>query len=89
MERETLEKSKSPALLFLLREVWILRRSPAHGNEADRIIMAAVLREGMLSHREQTMASDDYPEWLTAEHRTGVRKVFYLLTEDIFCMNKI
>lgn len=25
----------------------------------------------MLSHREQTMASDDYPDWLTAEHRTG------------------
>ncbi|RMX42468.1 hypothetical protein pdam_00010905 [Pocillopora damicornis] len=33
--------------------------------------MAAMLQPGMLSHREQTMASDDYPDWLTAEHRTG------------------
>ena len=35
--------------------------------------MAAMLQPGMLSHREQIMASDDYPDWLTAEHRTGVR----------------
>ena len=38
--------------------------------------MAAVLQGGMLSHGEQTMASDDYPDWLTAEHRTGVSKGF-------------
>ena len=39
--------------------------------------MAAVLPPGMLSHREQTMASDDYPDWLTAEHRTGVSEIFF------------
>ncbi|XP_020630479.1 proteasome subunit beta type-6-like [Orbicella faveolata] len=33
--------------------------------------MAAVQQGGMLSHGEQTMASDDYPDWLRAEHRTG------------------
>lgn len=38
--------------------------------------MAAL--QGMLSHPQQSkmMASTDYPEWMTAEHRTGVIKVF-------------
>ena len=38
--------------------------------------MAAAL--GLPSHSEQTkmMSSSDYPDWLTAEHRTGVSKDF-------------
>ena len=41
--------------------------------------MAAAL--GMPSHSEQTkmMSSSDYPDWLTAEHRTGVSKDFMIL----------
>ena len=40
--------------------------------------MAAALQSGMLSHceKDKMMASSDYPDWLTAEHRTGVRQVF-------------
>lgn len=36
---------------------------------------------GMPSHSEQTkmMSSSDYPDWLTAEHRTGVSKDFMIL----------
>lgn len=61
-----------------------------HENEVGKkTIMAAVLQGGMLSHREQTMASDDYPDWLTAEHRTGVSKGFSFLFLDFFCMNGI
>ena len=51
--------------------------------------MAAVLQGGMLSHGEQTMASDDYPDWLTAEHRTGVNKGFSRLSSSFSCMNRI
>ena len=45
--------------------------------------MAAAL--GMPSHSEQTkmMSSSDYPDWLTAEHRTGVSKFFMIL---LFCV---
>ena len=37
--------------------------------------MAAV--RGLLSHPQQNkiMASSDYPEWMTAEHKTGVSKI--------------
>ena len=54
-----------------------------HENEVDRTNMAAAL--GMPSHSEQTkmMSSSDYPDWLTAEHRTGVSKVFMIL---LFCV---
>lgn len=50
-----------------------------HENEVDRTNMAAAL--GMPSHSEQTkmMSSSDYPDWLTAEHRTGVSKDFMIL----------
>ena len=54
-------------------EIWVLKGNFQPENEAHRTKMAAMLQPGMLSHREQTMASDDYPDWLTAEHRTGVR----------------
>lgn len=55
------------------------RESPGnqlHENEGRKIKMAAL--QGMLSHPQQSkmMASTDYPEWMTAEHRTGVSKVF-------------
>lgn len=50
-----------------------------HENEVDRTNMAAAL--GLPSHSEQTkmMSSSDYPDWLTAEHRTGVSKDFMIL----------
>lgn len=51
--------------------------------------MAAVLPPGMLSHREQTMASDDHPDWLTAEHRTGVSEILFFLSFGLSCMNRI
>ena len=46
--------------------------------------MAAAL--GMPSHSEQTkmMSSSDYPDWLTAEHRTGVSKDFMILFLSVF-----
>jgi len=62
-----------------LEENWTLidLKIRKHENEVEeKTIMAAVLQGGMLSHGEQTMASDDYPDWLTAEHRTGVSKGF-------------
>ena len=51
--------------------------------------MAAVLQGRMQSHVEQTMASDDYPDWLTAEHRTGVSKRLSFLSSSFFCMSRI
>ena len=50
-----------------------------HENEVDKTNMAAAL--GLPSHSEQTkmMSSSDYPDWLTAEHRTGVSKDFMIL----------
>lgn len=41
--------------------------------------MAAV--RGLLSHPQQNkmMASSGYPEWMTAEHKTGVSKNLQLL----------
>ena len=40
--------------------------------------MAAL--QGMLSHPQQSkmMASSGYPEWMTAEHKTGVSDVLRL-----------
>ena len=51
--------------------------------------MAAVLQGRMRSHVEQTMASDDYPDWLTAEHRTGVSKSLSFLSSRFCCMSRI
>ena len=41
--------------------------------------MAAV--HGLQSHPQQNkmMASSDYPDWMTAEHKTGVSKTLQLL----------
>lgn len=49
--------------------------------------MAAGLQSGMLSHSRQSkmMASSECPDWMTAEHRTGVSEVFLVLFLSLLC----
>lgn len=51
----------------------------------------AAARSGMLSHpvQNEMMASSDYPDWLTAEHRTGVSEVFVSVFSSFLCLWKL
>ena len=45
----------------------------------------------MQSHpvQNEMMASSDYPDWLTAEHRTGVSEVFVSVFSSFLCLWKL